>query len=91
MEIVKPSFEIMAIMADGKNLELIERAGRTCYKSESKITNDSSKKFVAMIIRKGHHSVLEHSALTVKIICDRGISHEIVRHRLAAYSPFLYS
>jgi thymidylate synthase (FAD) len=100
MILIKPSFEIMAIMemdlshriekkqqvVHQNELQLIETAGRTCYKSEDKIAEDSAEKFVARIIASGHHSVLEHSAITVKIICDRGVTHEIVRHRLVAYS-----
>ena len=89
MILVKPSFEILAIMDGdryGDPLGLIETAGRTCYKSEDRITEDSAQKFVEMITMRGHHSVLEHSAMTVKIICDRGVTHEIVRHRLCAYS-----
>lgn len=64
----------------------IEAAGRTCYKSESKISSDSAEKFVKMIIKRGHESVIEHISLSVRFICDRGVTHEIVRHRLAAYS-----
>lgn len=67
-------------------LRLIERAGRTCYKSEDKITENSAEKFVRMILKKGHHSVIEHATASVKFITDRGVSHELVRHRLAAYS-----
>ena len=51
-----------------------------------KITEKSSKDFVAMIIKRGHESVLEHEKITVRIICDRGVSHELVRHRIASYS-----
>lgn len=67
-------------------LNRIERAGRTCYKSEDKISPSSSAKFVENIIRIGHESVIEHEKITVRIICDRGVSHEIVRHRIASYS-----
>lgn len=67
-------------------LKQIETAGRTCYKSEDKISADSSVGFVKRIIKSGHHSVIEHISVSVRFICDRGISHEIVRHRLAAYS-----
>ena len=84
MILVKPSFEILAVSENP--LSLIELAGRTCYKSESKITNDSAEKFVGMVTRRGHHSVIEHAFATVKIICDRGETHEIVRHRLCSYS-----
>lgn len=64
----------------------IERAGRVCYKSEQKTTDDSYKAFIRSIIQRGHESVLEHEKITVCIICDRGVSHEIVRHRIGSYS-----
>ena len=67
-------------------LRRIERAGRTCYKSEAKITETSADSFCRMIVKCGHESVLEHSLITVRFVCDRGISHELVRHRLASYS-----
>ena len=67
-------------------LQLIELAGRTCYKSESKITPESAAKFVQRITESGHHSVIEHVNATVRFITDRGVTHELVRHRLAAYS-----
>ena len=87
MRLVKPNHEILQIMGmDSSPLYLIEAAGRTCYKSEDKITQDSAEKFIKSIRDRGHHSVLEHSAMTVRFICDRGVTHEIVRHRLAAYS-----
>lgn len=83
MKIVKPFAEIMHI--DPKALELIEKAGRTCYKSEDKITNGSSIGFSGRMIKRGHLSVIEHSMITVRFVCDRGVTHEIVRHRLASY------
>jgi thymidylate synthase (FAD) len=89
MILVKPSFQILAIMEPqpfASPLELIELAGRTCYKSEEMISNDSSKKFVKGIMKRGHESVIEHSAMTVKFICDRGVTHELVRHRLCSFS-----
>ena len=67
-------------------MQNIERAGRTCYKSEDKITNDSASTFIRNCIKRGHESVIEHEKVTVKIVCDRGVSHEIVRHRIASYS-----
>lgn len=71
---------------DGKViLERLEQCGRVCYKSEDKITEGSAEKFVAGIIKHGHEAVLEHCSFTVKFTCDRGVSHEIVRHRLASY------
>ncbi len=64
----------------------LERAGRVCYKSEGNITEDSAEKFIKRIIERGHESVLEHESITMHVICDRGVSHEIVRHRIASYS-----
>ena len=84
MRLIKPSHEILFISP--KPLKTIEAAGRTCYKSEDKITEGSAEKFVRMIIKRGHHSVIEHTYMSVRFICDRGVTHEIVRHRLAAYS-----
>lgn len=85
MRIVKQSWEFFALPGP-LALQKIERAGRTCYKSEYKQTPDSAKTFVERIIKSGHHSVLEHQSISVRIITDRGVSHEIVRHRLASYS-----
>lgn len=67
-------------------LKRIEAAGRTCYKSEDRITEDSAIKFIKAILTRNHESVIEHESLSVRFICDRGVSHEIVRHRLASYS-----
>lgn len=82
--VIDPSFEILS-NTDGL-LGLIERAGRTCYKSEDKITPDSAEKFVRMLIKNGHESVLEHASISVLITGDRSMSHQLVRHRIAAYS-----
>ena len=85
MKIINPYVEIMTLL-DGHNiLKHIEMCGRVCYKSEDKITDTSAAAFVAGIIKRGHEAVLEHFNITVKFICDRGVSHEIVRHRLASY------
>ena len=67
-------------------LKAIERIGRTCYKSEDKITEDSYETFVRNLIKRGHLSVIEHCSVTADIICDRGVTHEIVRHRIGSYS-----
>jgi thymidylate synthase (FAD) len=85
VNIINSSFEIEQINAI-EMIRRIERAGRTCYKSEDKITDESASGFVKMIIARGHESVLEHEKISVRIICDRGVSHEIVRHRLNAFS-----
>lgn len=68
------------------SLEIIEKAGRTCYKSEDKITSNSAKKFVEMVLKRGHESVIEHVSASVKFITNRGVTHELVRHRLCAFS-----
>ena len=86
MRIVKVSYQIEDEVDGEEILKKIEKAGRTCYKSEDKITLDSAKKFVAGIMKSGHESVIEHEKVSVRVVCDRGITHEIVRHRLASYS-----
>lgn len=84
MRIIKASAEIISYTP---NLEqVIEAAGRTCYKSEDRITEDSAAQFITTICKNKHESVLEHGSITVRIICDRGVSHELVRHRLASFS-----
>ena len=85
MKIINASTEILTPIT-GNELQRIEYAGRTCYKSEDKITDDSAKKFVENLIKRGHEAMLEHSSLSVKFICDRGVSHELVRHRLASFA-----
>lgn len=85
MKIIKPSVEFLTPI-DGKAiLEHIEECGRVCYKSEDRITEGSAEVFVKNLIKRGHEAVLEHYSFTVKFICDRGVSHELVRHRLASY------
>lgn len=86
MKEIRPSFEIMDDIDGAKILQKLERCGRVCYKSEDKIAEGSAEKFIGMILKSGHESVLEHEKLTVKFICDRGVTHEIVRHRIASYS-----
>jgi len=86
MILTKPGYEIMELMGGHEPLGLIEKAGRICYQSEVGKNVDSASKFAARIKRLGHHSVLEHSCLSVKFIVDRGVSHELVRHRLASFS-----
>lgn len=86
MRVTIPSFEIMGYVDPNKILKNIESYGRVCYKSEGLITEDSAAPFIRRIIKSGHESVIEHEKITVKIICDRGVTHEIVRHRIASYS-----
>lgn len=86
MKLIKQSYEIISNLDADYFLKLIEVAGRTCYKSEEKITTDSAKEFIKMILGRHHESVIEHGSMTVRFIIDRGVSHELVRHRLASFS-----
>jgi thymidylate synthase (FAD) len=86
MKMIDASFEIVDIVNGREILKKIEKAARTCYKSEEGITDDSSGAMVRKLLQLGHESVLEHEKISVRIICDRGVSHEIVRHRIASYS-----
>jgi thymidylate synthase (FAD) len=86
LKIIPPSHKILALPDKAAVLKMIERIGRTCYKSEDKMTLDSARDFVKRLIRSGHHSVIEHLGFTVHFVCDRGITHELVRHRLASFS-----
>jgi len=87
MKIIYPS---VILMTDGRSgeelLQRIENYGRTCYKSEDKITSTSYIPFIKSIMKRGHFSVIEHEKATVRVICDRGVTHEIVRHRIGSYS-----
>ena len=86
MKIIKPSIEIIDMDSYESILKKIEKIGRVCYKSESKITEDSAEKFIRNLLTRQHESVIEHESVTVRMICDRGVTHEIVRHRIASYS-----
>jgi thymidylate synthase (FAD) len=86
LKIIEPFFIIEDTIDKDAILKKIEIAGRTAYKSEDKITDQSSEKFIKMVLDRGHLSVIEHINITVRIICDRGVSHEIVRHRIASYT-----
>ena len=85
MKLIEPSVEIMSPIPEDV-LQVIERAGRTCYRSEEKITPTSANGFVANLIKRQHESVLEHASLTVRFITDRGILAELTRHRLNSFS-----
>lgn len=86
MRIQKPSIEIIDMDDYEHIIRKIERIGRVCYKSEGNITEESAEQFIKNILKRGHESVIEHEAVTVRMICDRAITHEIVRHRIASYS-----
>lgn len=86
MKIVQPMVDILypktpvGAMAE---LKLVEAAGRVCYKSEM---GDDPQVFVKNLIARGHESPLEHAKMTARLVVDRGVANEIVRHRLASYS-----
>lgn len=85
MKIIKQSAELLFPLDEKEVLKRLELCGRVCYKSEHRITDDSAEKFIQNIINRGHEAVLEHYSFSVRFICDRGISHQIVRHRIASY------
>jgi thymidylate synthase (FAD) len=65
---------------------LLERIGRVCYKSEDRITEGSAAKFIKSIVARNHLSVIEHCIVTIRFTTNRGVSHELVRHRIASFS-----
>ena len=86
MRVIEPYFEIVDEINGLEILKKIEMFARVCYKSEDRITDGSAQIFLKRILKSGHESVIEHEKISVKIVCDRGVSHEIVRHRIASYS-----
>ena len=86
MNIIQPSVSIIDDIDPDALLRKIERAGRICYKSEGNAGQDTAKPFIASLLSRGHESIIEHEKISILVICDRGVSHEFVRHRLASYS-----
>lgn len=86
MKIVQAGFEIMDPLNGEEILRKIERVARVCYKSEDKITTGSAEKMVRGLIKRGHEAMLEHFSFSVKFTVDRGVSHELVRHRIASFA-----
>jgi thymidylate synthase (FAD) len=84
MRIIEPSVELLDITDNAE--KKIEIAGRTCYKSENKITEESSAEFIRMLLKRGHESVLEHCTASFRLVTNRYTTHQIVRHRLFSYS-----
>ena len=85
MEVIKASYEILTDINDNM-LKKIEQTARTCYKSEGKITDTSAEKLVSNLVKSGHLAMLEHCSISVRFITDRGVTHELVRHRLCAFA-----
>lgn len=85
MLIIQP--EIQVENYDGiKIMKNIERACRTCYRSEGLITEDSYKKLLKNCINRGHESILEHEKITIRMICDIGVYKDLTRHRFSSFS-----
>ena len=84
MRLLKPSHNLILPGNGVEILKFIEQAARVCYKSEAKISTESCHEFIAMLLHKGHFTPIEHVSFTAHIICDRGVSHELVRHRIAS-------
>ncbi|MBU3954041.1 MAG: FAD-dependent thymidylate synthase, partial [Proteobacteria bacterium] len=84
MEIIEQTHELLGLPENG--LQLMEKAGRTCYKSEDKITGDSAERFVAMLVKSGHHAMIEFGDMVVKLVTNRGVTHELVRHRHCSFA-----
>lgn len=88
MKIIEPGYKIESLKSGSMILRNIERYGRTCYKSEDLVTFDSSIGFVKKILnhKPPHLSIIEHEGMTVRFFCNRGFTHELVRHRLCSFS-----
>lgn len=86
MKIINAGYEILTPLDGAAILKHIERIGRVCYKSEDRITDESAPLFVKKLIERGHEAMIEHFSISVKFIVDRGVSHEIVRHRIASFA-----
>ena len=86
MKIINAGFQILTNINGIEMLKDIEYIARTCYKSENSITELSAVKMVESLINRGHEAMLEHQSISVKFIVDRGVSHELVRHRMASYA-----
>lgn len=86
MKVIKPSYKILNEPDWDSVIISLEKAIRTCYKSEKKIDAGTADKLIRNIISRGHESTLEHASMSVRFVCDRGVSHEMVRHRHCSFS-----
>lgn len=86
MKIIDGRYEILDKIDGMEVLKKIERVARTCYKSEDYIKEGSAERLVKILIDRGHEAMLEHYSFSIKFICDRGVSHELVRHRMASFA-----
>ena len=86
MQVIKSSVELVNPMSYKEALNITELVTRVCYKSEDKMKEGSAEKLIKGIIKSKHFGCLEHVNLTVKFICDRACSHQLVRHRLMSFN-----
>ena len=90
MKIIKPYFEVYEDLTDpemtDRMLMKLDEIGRTCYKSTASGDTEAAGKFVRKLIEHGHEAMLEHVSISVKFVVDRGVSHELVRHRMASFA-----
>ena len=86
MILTKQKVIIEQITPTQEAYSLLERIGRVCYKSEDRITEGSATKFIKSIVARNHLSVIEHCIVTIRFITNRGVSHELVRHRIASFT-----
>ena len=84
MKVIEQTHELISLPDD--LLKTLEKAGRTCYKSEARITEDSAAKFVDMLVRNKHHAMIEFGDIIVRLTTNRGVTHELVRHRLCSFA-----
>ena len=86
MQVVKAGYEILDTLNGEEILKKIEKIARVCYKSEELIGEGTAERMVRALIKRGHEAMLEHFSFSVKFTVDRGVSHEIVRHRVASFA-----
>lgn len=86
MKLINSSVQILDEINESEVINKIAKVARTCYKSEDASTPDKDKALVKRLIQSGHEAMIEHYSISVKFICDRGVSHELVRHRMASFA-----
>lgn len=89
MKVIDPSFKIRYPINRQQAKEMVSTiadAARTCYKTEDTKSYVKDAALVRRLVNSGHEAMLEHGLISVKIICDRGVSHELVRHRMASFA-----
>lgn len=82
----KQSVKLLNPQSESALLAVLSKAGHVCYQVEKIETLEEQQAFYKRLVQRGHVSVLEHVSMSVSIVTDRGMTHELVRHRIAAYS-----